>query len=159
MHLSRQLNCWSLRCSWSIACRRYSNYIFILGLTHGFNIMPKDNCKPIWEIFKFLDLVRLILETWQYMLYAPIPPVLLPKPPAQLRVWRELSMAASPWRPRWTRKMTETRQEHRQVPLVVRWRMMPNQLGQGGGKILTYWTLENLKKSLYWSRSIMPWRH
>ena len=28
-HLSRQLNCWSLRCSWSIACRRCSNYIFI----------------------------------------------------------------------------------------------------------------------------------
>ena len=43
-HLSRQLNCRSLR--WSIACRRCSNYIFILGLTHGFNILHKDNCKP-----------------------------------------------------------------------------------------------------------------
>ena len=32
MHLSRQWNCWSLTCSWSIACRRCSNYIFILNL-------------------------------------------------------------------------------------------------------------------------------
>ena len=32
-HLSRQYNCRSLRCSWSIACRRCSNYIFILDLT------------------------------------------------------------------------------------------------------------------------------
>ena len=32
-HPSRQQTCWSLRCSWSIACRRCSNYIFILGLT------------------------------------------------------------------------------------------------------------------------------
>ena len=29
----RQLNCRSLRCSWSIACRRCSNYIFILHST------------------------------------------------------------------------------------------------------------------------------
>ena len=29
-------NCRSLRCSWSIACRRCSNYIFILDLTPGF---------------------------------------------------------------------------------------------------------------------------
>ena len=29
-HLSRQLNSWSLRCSWSIACRRCSNNICIL---------------------------------------------------------------------------------------------------------------------------------
>ena len=33
-HLSKQYNGWSLRCSWSIACRRCSNYIFILDLTH-----------------------------------------------------------------------------------------------------------------------------
>ena len=33
-HLSRQ---WSLRCSWSIACRGCSNYIFILDFTPGFN--------------------------------------------------------------------------------------------------------------------------
>ena len=37
-HFSRQLNCWSLRWSSSIACRRCSNYIFILHLTLGFNI-------------------------------------------------------------------------------------------------------------------------
>ena len=30
MHLSRQWHWWSLRCSWSIACRCCSNYIFIL---------------------------------------------------------------------------------------------------------------------------------
>ena len=45
MHISTQLNCWSLRCSWSIACRRCSNYIFILDLTHGLNGLSKDNCK------------------------------------------------------------------------------------------------------------------
>ena len=36
-HLRRQYNCWSLRCSWSIACRRCPNYIFILNLTPGSN--------------------------------------------------------------------------------------------------------------------------
>ena len=35
----------------SIACRRCSNYIFILHLTLGFNILCKDNCKPRWETF------------------------------------------------------------------------------------------------------------
>ena len=59
---NRQLNCWSLRCSWSIACRRCSNYIFMLYLTPGFNILRKDNCNPRQETFKFLDLVHLILE-------------------------------------------------------------------------------------------------
>ena len=29
-HLRRQWNCWSLRCSWSIACRLWSNCIFLL---------------------------------------------------------------------------------------------------------------------------------
>ena len=52
--LSSQLNCWSLRCSWSIACRRCCNYIFILHLTPGFNILRKHNCKPKRETFKFL---------------------------------------------------------------------------------------------------------
>ena len=51
-HFSRQLNCWSLRCSLSIACWRCSNYIFILCLTLGLNILHKDNCKPGQEIFK-----------------------------------------------------------------------------------------------------------
>ena len=52
-HFSRQLNCWSLRCSWSIACRRCSNYIFILHLTPGFNILRKGNCKSRQETFQF----------------------------------------------------------------------------------------------------------
>ena len=66
-HLSKQLNCWSLRCSWSIARRRCSNYIFILDLTPGFNGLGKDNCKTRRESFKFCDLVRLILEILRYI--------------------------------------------------------------------------------------------
>ena len=61
-HFNRPLNCWSLRCSWSITCRRCSNYIFILHLTLGFNILRKDDWKPRRETFKFWDLVHLILE-------------------------------------------------------------------------------------------------
>ena len=61
-HTCRQLNCWSLRCSWSTAYRRCSNYIFILHLTPGFNMLRKDNCKPSREAFELLDLMRLILE-------------------------------------------------------------------------------------------------
>ena len=56
----------SLRCSWSIACRRCSNYIFILDLIHGFNRLGKDNCKAGRESLKFWNLVRLILETLRY---------------------------------------------------------------------------------------------
>ena len=67
MHFIRQLNCWSLRCSWSIACRRCSNYIFILNLTPGFNGLGKDNYKMRREALKFWDLVRLILETLRYV--------------------------------------------------------------------------------------------
>ena len=63
----RQLNCWSLRCSWSIACRRCSNYIFILDLTPGFNGLGKDDWKTRWESFKFWDLVHLILEILRYI--------------------------------------------------------------------------------------------
>ena len=62
-HFSRQLNWWSLRCSWSIACRRCSNYIFILNSIPGFNGLGKDNNKMRREAFKFWVLVRLILET------------------------------------------------------------------------------------------------
>ena len=55
--------------SWSIACRRCSNYIFILNLTPGFNGLSEDNCKRIQETFKLWDLVRLILEVlWLYMI-------------------------------------------------------------------------------------------
>ena len=43
-------------------CRRCSNYIFILDLTPGFNGLGKDHCKRRQDIFKFWDLVRLILE-------------------------------------------------------------------------------------------------
>ena len=66
-HLSRQLNCWSLGCSWSIPCRRCSNYIFILNLTPGFNGLGKDNYKMTWKAFKFWDLEHLILETLWYL--------------------------------------------------------------------------------------------
>ena len=62
MHFSGQLNCWSLRCSWSSVCWRCSNYIFIVDLTPGFNILRQDNCKPRWETSKFWDLVCLILQ-------------------------------------------------------------------------------------------------
>ena len=51
---------------WSIACRRCSNYIFILNLTPGFNGLSEDNCMKIQETFKFWDLVRLILEVLRY---------------------------------------------------------------------------------------------
>ena len=54
----RQLNCWLLRCSWNIACRRCSNYIFILHLTPGFTILRKDNCMSRRGTFKFWYLVR-----------------------------------------------------------------------------------------------------
>ena len=67
MHLSRQWNCWSLRWSWSIACRRCSNYIFILNFTPGINGLGKDNCKTRREIFMLGDRVRLKLENWQYV--------------------------------------------------------------------------------------------
>ena len=65
-HFSTQLNCWSLRCNWSIACRRCSNYNFFLHLTLGFNILRNDNCKPRRGALKFWHLVRLILETLRY---------------------------------------------------------------------------------------------
>ena len=61
------LNCWSLRCSWSIACRRCSNYIVLLHWTLGFNILRKDNFKLRRETLKFWDLVRLIIELLQYI--------------------------------------------------------------------------------------------
>ena len=48
-----------------IACRRCSNYIFILNLIPGLIGMSKDNCKARQEMFKVLDTVHLILEIWQ----------------------------------------------------------------------------------------------
>ena len=62
-------NCWLLRCNWSIACRRCSNYILNLRPGPGFNILCKDNCKMRQETFKFWDFVRLILEIWQYIVF------------------------------------------------------------------------------------------
>ena len=53
MHLSRQWNCRLLRCSRSIACRRCSNYIFIIDLTPGLKGLGKDDFKTRWESFKF----------------------------------------------------------------------------------------------------------
>ena len=55
-------NCRSLRSSWSIACRRCSNYIFILNLTPGFIGLAEDNCTTRRETSKFGDLVHLIFE-------------------------------------------------------------------------------------------------
>ena len=55
--------CRSVRCSWSITCRRCSNYIFILDLTFGSKGFGKDSRKTVRESFKCWDLVHLILET------------------------------------------------------------------------------------------------
>ena len=61
-HFSRQYNCWSHRCIWSIVCRRCSNCIFILDLTPGFNGLGKDNCRTRWETFRFWDSVCLYIK-------------------------------------------------------------------------------------------------
>ena len=61
-HLSRWWYCFSLRCSWSIACRCCSYYIFILDLTPGFKGLDRNDCKTRPETFKFWDLEWLILE-------------------------------------------------------------------------------------------------
>ena len=80
-------------------CRCCSNYIFILHLTLGFNILRKDNCKPRWETFKFSDLVRLILDTLRYLTK-----ISLKSPRAQ---WVNLPLCSaailmtSPWK--WSR--------------------------------------------------------
>ena len=86
-HLSRQYNWWSLSCSWSIACRRCSNYIFTLGLTHGFIGFGKDNLKTRQETFKYWGLVQVILQVWRYVkkglktgvvMVATVPPPVAP---------------------------------------------------------------------------------
>ena len=83
-HLSRQYNCWSLRCSWSITCRRCSNFIFILDLTPGFSGLGKDNCKTsfwiwcdlywrfecIWINLNHCSIRDLAVLIWQLMLHA-----------------------------------------------------------------------------------------
>ena len=55
MHLSRQDDCWWLRCSWSSSCQLCSNYIFILNLTPLVNGLCKDNCKRRQETCKFYE--------------------------------------------------------------------------------------------------------
>ena len=52
--LFRLWNRWSLRCSWSNACRRCSNYIFILDLTPGFGIIQKNYYKTRRDMIKSL---------------------------------------------------------------------------------------------------------
>ena len=106
--LSVQKNCWSLRCSWSIACRRCSNYILILDLTPGFNGLGKNNCKTRWlrwETFKCYDLVHLILEVmtfvlsllyWQPLMSGtPALPVPVDDVPLPSYVWPPLLLPAS----------------------------------------------------------------
>ena len=69
-HLGRQLHFLSLKCSWSNAFRRCSNYIFTLDLMSvmsGFNGWRKDNCKKRRETSKFWDLARLMLNVWRYV--------------------------------------------------------------------------------------------
>ena len=52
----------------SSACRRCSNYIFILNLTSGFNGLGIDNYKMRREAFMLWDLVRIILDNLRYFL-------------------------------------------------------------------------------------------
>ena len=66
-HLLWQYSCWSFKYSWSITCRRCSNYILILDFTPGFNELDIDNCNTRRETFEDWDLVRLLLEGWLYL--------------------------------------------------------------------------------------------
>ena len=60
----------SFRCSWSIACRRYSNYIFILDLTPHFHRLRKrqlqDETGSISVLVFGASYMCLILETWRH---------------------------------------------------------------------------------------------
>ena len=75
----------SLRCSWSIACRLCSNYIFILNLTPGCNELGKGKCKTRRETFRVWDLVRFILEVWLYIWFVA----------ARNSLWRKYRHACS----------------------------------------------------------------
>ena len=46
--------CWSLRCSRSIACRRCSNYFFIIDLTPDFNGLGKTTARRDEKHLRFL---------------------------------------------------------------------------------------------------------
>ena len=73
-HFSRQLNCWSLRCSWSIACQRCSSYIFIVDATTGLNGLGKDNFKKRRESVKFWDLVQSYITVFHMWWFIKIYP-------------------------------------------------------------------------------------
>ena len=64
LHLSRQSNCWSLRCSWSIACQCCSNYI-------NCNQSSIDLGRQLHNETRNIKVLRLgasyILDVWQYM--------------------------------------------------------------------------------------------
>ena len=47
----------------------HSDVVSILDLTPGFNGLGKDNCTRRRELFKFGDLVQLLLEIWRYVSY------------------------------------------------------------------------------------------
>ena len=70
-HLSSQHSVWSFRCSWSMACRRCSTYIFIIDLAPSFNRLGKNNCDTRGETLKFWDSVWLLLEIWWYLQFRP----------------------------------------------------------------------------------------
>ena len=55
-------SCLSLRCSWSIAYRRCSNYNFMLDLILDLNRLHKDNCETRRETSECWDLVRITLD-------------------------------------------------------------------------------------------------
>ena len=60
-----------------MACRRCSNYIFILDLAYyGFIRLEKDNYKTRREIFKLGDLVRLILDIYGMLRILILSPLL-----------------------------------------------------------------------------------
>ena len=65
--LSRQNTCWSLRCSWRIACRCCSMYILILDLTPVPKWIGQRQLQDEREKFKIWDSVRLLLEVLLYL--------------------------------------------------------------------------------------------
>ena len=77
---------WSFRCSWSIACRRFSSWVFILDLLPGFNGLGKDNYKTRREKVQLGELVLLISDVWRHVLY-----------PIQCALYAHWCMNPCPW--------------------------------------------------------------
>ena len=75
-HLSRQQNCWSLRCS-----RRCSNYIFILDLTPGINGLGKHSCKMIQQHLRGLIVCTYDTSTMLMLKCNEVPYTLIPLAP------------------------------------------------------------------------------